>query len=106
MPTITFIEHNGTRHEVHAEVGQSAMQAATFAGVPGIPGDCGGACACASCHAYVNDAWAGRFAPAEGTEYDMLENVVERQPTSRLTCQLVVGADMDGLTLRLPAVQF
>lgn len=106
MPTIKFIEHNGTEHEIHAEVGQSAMQAATFAGVPGIPGDCGGACACATCHAYVDEGWLDRLPAAEGAERDMLENAIERLENSRLTCQLVIGADMDGLTLRLPASQF
>ncbi len=106
MPTITFIEHNGTAHQVKADVGQSAMQAATFAGVPGIAADCGGACACATCHAYVDDAWVGRFPPAEETERDMLENAIDRLENSRLSCQLVIGADMDGLTLRLPESQF
>jgi 2Fe-2S ferredoxin len=105
MPTLTFIGHDGTAYRVDAEIGQSVMQAATFAGVPGIPADCGGACACATCHAYLDEAWLGTFPPPEGTESDMLENVTARQPNSRLTCQLVLGAGMDGLTLRLPESQ-
>lgn len=56
MPTLTFIEHNGTAHQVKGDVGQSVMQAATFASVPGIPADCGGACSCATCHTYVDEA--------------------------------------------------
>lgn len=106
MPSITFIEHNGNEHQVSIEVGQSVMQAATFAGLPGISADCGGACACATCHAYVDEAWIGHFGPAQGTEKDMLENVPMLMPNSRLTCQLVVTADMDGLTLRLPESQY
>jgi 2Fe-2S ferredoxin len=105
MPTITFIEHDGTVHQADAEIGQSVMQAATFAGVPGISADCGGACACATCHAYLEEAWLDAFPPPEGTEPDMLDNVTARRPSSRLTCQLVIGAGMDGLTLRLPESQ-
>jgi 2Fe-2S ferredoxin len=106
MPVLIFIEHDGTEHRVNADVGQSVMQAATFNSVPGIPADCGGACACATCHAYVDEAWTDRFAPRADTERDMLENASEPRPNSRLTCQLTVTADMDGLTLRLPASQY
>jgi 2Fe-2S ferredoxin len=106
MPTLTIIEHNGTTHQVKADIGQSVMQAATFGGVPGIPADCGGACACATCHGYVDDAWMARVGAAEGTEKDMLDNVPELRPNSRLSCQLVVSAEMDGFTMRLPASQY
>lgn len=106
MPDLIFIEHNGTEHRVNAEVGQSVMQAATFNNVPGIPADCGGACACATCHTYVDDAWMDRVTPAQGTEKDMLENVLAPRPNSRLSCQLVVTAEMDGLTLHLPQSQY
>lgn len=106
MPTVTFIEHNGTEHRVTFEVGQSAMQAATFAGVPGITADCGGACACATCHTYVEETWLARFPALEEAEDAMLESAVERRPNSRLSCQLVLSEAMDGLTLRLPESQF
>ncbi|MBD1552556.1 2Fe-2S iron-sulfur cluster-binding protein [Pseudomonas typographi] len=106
MPTLTFIEHNGTEHHVHGDIGQSVMQAATFASVPGIPADCGGACACATCHCYVDEAWVGRLPEAEGSESDMLDYAFERRDTSRLTCQLWITAEMDGLVLRLPESQF
>lgn len=102
MPTITFIEHNGTEHKVNGAVGQSAMQAALFNGVPGIPADCGGACACATCHTYVDGAWVERVGPAQGTELDMLDTVSELRPASRLSCQIVLAEDMDGLRLQLP----
>lgn len=106
MPTLTFVEHSGTTHQVNGEVGQSVMQAATFAMLPGIQGDCGGACSCATCHAYVDEAWMERFPPAEGTEVDMLDNVTERRANSRLSCQLVIAEGMDGLLIHLPASQY
>jgi 2Fe-2S ferredoxin len=106
MPTIKIVENNGTVHEVSGEVGQSVMQAATFAGVPGISADCGGACACATCHGYVDEAWVGAFQPVSESEDQMLEIVPERRSSSRLTCQLVLSADMDGLMVQLPASQF
>lgn len=106
MPTLTLIEHNGTVHQVTGEIGQSVMQAAMFASVPGIQGDCGGACSCATCHAYVDDQWQLRVPEAEGAEADMLEYAVERRATSRLTCQLVMSEALDGLVLHLPESQY
>ncbi|MNZ28848.1 Ferredoxin-6 [compost metagenome] len=106
MPTLTFIEHNGTEHKVTGEVGQSVMQAATFASVPGIPADCGGACSCATCHAYVDEEWLARIPVPESTEADMLEYAFERRDSSRLTCQLVITEALDGMILRLPSSQF
>ncbi|QIB51476.1 MULTISPECIES: 2Fe-2S iron-sulfur cluster-binding protein [Pseudomonas] len=106
MPTITLIEHNGTQHSVMGEVGQSVMQAAMNAMVPGIQADCGGACSCATCHAFVEDAWTGVVPAAEDAELDMLEFANERQETSRLTCQLTIQENMDGMVLRLPESQY
>ncbi|MDA7086298.1 2Fe-2S iron-sulfur cluster-binding protein [Pseudomonas sp. SA3-5] len=106
MPTLTLIEHNGTVHQVTGEIGQSVMQAAMFASVPGIQGDCGGACSCATCHAYVDDQWQVRMPEAESTEADMLEYAVGRRATSRLTCQLVMSEALDGLVLHLPESQY
>ncbi|NWB11417.1 2Fe-2S iron-sulfur cluster binding domain-containing protein [Pseudomonas sp. D5002] len=106
MPTLTFIEHNGTEHRVNGSIGQSVMQAAAFASVPGIPADCGGACSCATCHAYVDEAWLAKVAQPESMETDMLEYAFERQDNSRLSCQLIISEDMDGMVLRLPSSQF
>ncbi len=106
MPTITFIEHNGTSHAVTAEVGQSIMQAALNAMVPGIQADCGGACSCATCHAFLEDNWMDAVPAAEGSELDMLEFANERKETSRLTCQLTIQDNMDGMVLRLPESQY
>jgi 2Fe-2S ferredoxin len=106
MPTLTFIEHNGTEHKVSADIGQSVMQAATFASVPGIPADCGGACACATCHAYVDEGWLARLPAPDSPENDMLDCAFERRDTSRLTCQVFITEELDGLVLHLPASQF
>jgi 2Fe-2S ferredoxin len=106
MPTLTFIEHNGTAHQVKGDIGQSVMQAATFASVPGISADCGGACSCATCHTYVDEAWLGKVQAAEGMENDMLEDAFERRDSSRLSCQMIISEDMDGMVLHLPSSQF
>ncbi|ANG64418.1 (2Fe-2S)-binding protein [Marinobacterium aestuarii] len=106
MPTLTLVEHNGTEHQVTGEIGQSVMQAAMFASVPGIQGDCGGACSCATCHAYVDDQWQAQVAEAEGAEADMLEYASERRASSRLTCQLVISEALEGLVLHLPESQY
>lgn len=106
MVTITFIEHNGTEHVTNSESGQSVMQAATAAGIPGIPADCGGACACATCHTYVDDAWMDKFPPAEEIENDLLECAVHVTSNSRLSCQLPITDAMDGLIIRIPESQF
>ncbi|MEH6482975.1 MULTISPECIES: 2Fe-2S iron-sulfur cluster-binding protein [Pseudomonas] len=106
MPTLTFIEHNGTEHKVKGDVGQSVMQAATFASLPGITADCGGACSCATCHTYIDDAWVSKLQAAEGMENDMLEYAFERRDNSRLSCQLIISEEMDGMVLHLPSSQF
>lgn len=105
MPTITFIAADGERHDVAAELGHSVMEAATHNGVPGIDADCGGACACATCHVIVAEEWFDRLpAPAE-TEAAMLEFAVDPQPTSRLSCQLKVSEALDGLVVHTPVSQ-
>ncbi|WP_110950359.1 2Fe-2S iron-sulfur cluster-binding protein [Pseudomonas bohemica] len=106
MPVLTLIEFNGTEHRVHADIGQSVMQAANFASVPGLQADCGGACSCATCHAFVDDAWLARVPAAEEAESDMLEYANGRADNSRLTCQLIVSDALDGLVLRLPESQY
>lgn len=106
MPTLTLIEFNGTEHRITADVGQSVMQAANFANVPGLQADCGGACSCATCHAFVDEAWLSRVPAAEETETDMLEYACGRADNSRLTCQLIVSDALDGLRLRLPESQY
>jgi 2Fe-2S ferredoxin len=105
MPKITFIEHNGAEHVVEANVGLSVMEVAVRNMVPGIDADCGGACACATCHIYVDDAWAERTGKPESMEESMLDFAYEPKETSRLSCQITVTEELDGLIVRLPEFQ-
>ncbi|WP_454752834.1 2Fe-2S iron-sulfur cluster-binding protein [Cupriavidus necator] len=105
MPNITFIEHNGTSRTVEAELGQSVMQAAMNQLLPGLVADCGGYCSCATCHAYVDDAWISRIPPAGDDEKAMLECVLHIEANSRLTCQITVTPELDGMVLRTPISQ-
>jgi ferredoxin, 2Fe-2S len=102
MPRVTFIAHDGARHEVEVATGTTMMLAAVENGVPGIDGDCGGLCACATCHVFVESPWAGRFAPPDARENEMLDFTAERRDTSRLACQLRVTDELDGLTVSMP----
>lgn len=105
MPTITYIEFNGTEHRVEVPEGASLMQGAIDNMVPGILGDCGGSCTCATCHAYVDPAWATRIEGPGGDEEMMLDAVLERRAESRLCCQLKAASGWDGLVIRLPESQ-
>ena len=105
MPKITYISQSGEEHSVETSVGMTVMRAAIANGVPGIDADCGGSCACATCHVYVDDAWAGKIKPPESAESDMLDFVLDREPNSRLSCQIEVTAELDGLVVRTPASQ-
>ena len=105
MPTVIFIEHDGTRHEVDATNGVSLMRAAVDHNVPGIDADCGGACACATCHVYVDDAWTEVVGPPSMMEEDMLDFAFEVKPTSRLSCQIKVKDELDGLVVHVPSRQ-
>ena len=87
MPKVTFITHSGTRHEVDVPVGESLMRAATDNNVPGIDGDCGGQCACATCHVYIESPWAERLEAAGEREKDMIAFTDDLRPTSRLGCR-------------------
>ncbi len=106
MPQITYVEAHGTTTPVNVPEGWNLMQAATANGVDGILGECGGSCACATCHCYVDELLAAVLPPASAAELDMLANVAaERRPNSRLACQLKATAAMDGATLTLPETQ-
>lgn len=105
MPTLTYIEFDGTEHTINAELGTSVMRGAIDNGVPGIDADCGGECSCATCHVIVNDEWmdvVGR--PAEDEEA-MLDLNPEREVNSRLSCQIEVSDALDGLVVKLPEFQ-
>ncbi|MOA15692.1 Ferredoxin-6 [compost metagenome] len=105
MPSITFIEFNGSRHTVDAVVGQSLMKAAVANSVPGIDAECGGACACATCHVYIADDWQARIGQAVANEQEMLDFANEVQGSSRLACQITISAAMDGLVVSMPQSQ-
>lgn len=106
MPKITFIQPDGTSQIVDATVGQTVMEAAKLANVPGIEAECGGACACATCHVYVAEGWRDKTgAPAE-MEEDMLDFAFDVREESRLSCQIKVTEELDGLIVQVPAKQF
>jgi 2Fe-2S ferredoxin len=105
MPKITFIAFDGKRHEVQATTGLSLMRAAVDNDVPGIDADCGGACACATCHVFVDAAWADRMPPVSATEEEMLNFTAERREGSRLSCQIPITDALDGLTVSMPEGQ-
>jgi 2Fe-2S ferredoxin len=106
MPKILFIEHNGAEHLIEADAGKTVMQIAVDNIVPGIIGDCGGCCTCATCHGYVDPAWVDTLPPASEDEKMMLEGALSVQSNSRLTCQIKLTAELDGLVVRLPESQF
>ena len=105
MPKITFIEHNGTEHPVDAEVGSSVMRAAIDNLVPGIDADCGGECSCAPCHVYVDPEWMDKVGRPEDREESMLDLNPEREQNSRLSCQIPVSDELDGLKVTVPEFQ-
>ena len=105
MPKITYIEHNGTEHTVDVASGLSVMEGAVNNNIPGIDADCGGACACSTCHVYVDPAWVAKLPEREDMEEDMLDFAFEPNERSRLTCQVKVTPEMDGLVVQMPEKQ-
>lgn len=106
MASITYIEHNGTKHEVNVENGKTVKDGALDNFIEGIIGECGGCCSCATCHVIVDDAWVQKTGEPNETEINMLEAVPEPHPTSRLSCQIKVTDELDGLIVKLPEEQF
>ncbi|HRP79759.1 MAG TPA: 2Fe-2S iron-sulfur cluster-binding protein [Aquamicrobium sp.] len=105
MAKLTYIAFDGTRYEVEAQNGSTVMENAIRNSVPGIEAECGGACACATCHVYVDEAWTDVVGPPEPMEEDMLDFAWEPQTNSRLSCQIVVRDELDGLVVRVPEKQ-
>lgn len=106
MAQVTFIKPDGSSYEVDVAPGTSVMQAAVDNMIDGIVAECGGSCSCATCHCYVDEAWVSRLPKPDGMEKDMLECVLEPRPNSRLSCQIVITAALDGLVVHLPESQF
>jgi 2Fe-2S ferredoxin len=105
MGNITFIEHDGTEHSVDLEEGKSLMQIAMDNGVPGVDADCGGECACGTCHVIVEAKWFGNTGDVSDDEQQMLDMTPEQSDTSRLSCQIQTTSEMDGMVVRLPEFQ-
>lgn len=105
MPKITYIDTSGKHHVVDASKAATVMQAAKEHDVPGILADCGGACACATCHVVVDPEWVNRLPPAAEVELQMLEFALNREENSRLSCQLRVNEGLDGLIVRVASDQ-
>lgn len=106
MTKVTFIDHAGTRYEAEAANGISLMQVAVNNNIPGIDGDCGGMCACATCHIKVDEAWFQRTGPRSDTEESMLTFLPEITETARLGCQIKLTDELDGIVVHLPIEQF
>jgi ferredoxin, 2Fe-2S len=102
MPAVTFIEHNGKQHLVTAVIGLTLMRAAIDNNVPGIDADCGGNCACATCHVYVDPAWQDRTGVRTTLEEEMLSFAAVTQGNSRLACQIPITEALDGLVVTMP----
>ena len=105
MVKINFIDHTGETRSVEAETGSTVMEAAIRNAVPGILAECGGACACATCHVYVDDGWKEKTGDPSPMEEDMLDFAFDVRPASRLSCQIKITDDLDGLTVTVPERQ-
>ena len=105
MPKITYIEYNGKSHTIEVANGLSVMEGAVQNNIPGIDADCGGSMACATCHVYVKEEWFNKLPKKEDGEEDMLDMAFEPKTNSRLSCQLMVSDQIDGLIVNLPEKQ-
>ena len=105
MPKITYIESNGNKKTIEVSNGLTVMEGAVQNNIPGIDADCGGGMACATCHVYVNDEWFNKIPKAEDGEQDMIDMAYEPKKNSRLSCQLIVSDDLDGLVVDMPEKQ-
>ena len=105
MPKITFIDAAGTKRDVDAKAGASVMEAAVQNMIPGIDADCGGACACATCHVYVAEGWLEKLKAKDDMEDSMLDFAEDVQENSRLSCQILMSDELDGLVVSTPEAQ-
>ena len=105
MVKITYIDVNGVSRAAEAEVGSTVMETAIKNGIPGIEAECGGACACSTCHVYVDEAWREKTGEPAPMEEDMLDFAFDLRPNSRLSCQIKVSDDLDGLVVSTPERQ-
>jgi ferredoxin, 2Fe-2S len=105
MAKITYVDHAGKARTIEADLGSTVMETAIKHGVPGIEAECGGACACSTCHVYIDEGWREKVGDPAPMEEDMLDFAYGVQPNSRLSCQIKVSEELDGLTVRTPERQ-
>lgn len=106
MPNITYIEHSGTSHTVDVAEGMTVMEGAVQNNIPGIVAECGGACSCSTCHAYIDSAWFAQLPQPDENEADMLDFAIDPiEGRSRLTCQIKIHSSLEGLVVQLPENQ-
>ena len=105
MSKITYIEHNGKTHTIDVANGLTVMEGAVQNNIPGIDADCGGSMACATCHVYVEEKWLDKLPKAEEAEIDMIDMAFEPKKNSRLSCQIIVNDELDGLEVTTPEKQ-
>ena len=105
MSKITYIEHNGKSHCINVQNGLTVMEGAIQNNIPGIDADCGGSMACATCHVYVKEEWFNKLPTKEDGEEDMLDMAFEPKKNSRLSCQIIISDELDGLTVNIPSKQ-
>ena len=105
MTKITYITHDNKNHTIDVQNGLTVMEGAVQNDIPGIDADCGGGMACATCHVYVNDEWFDKITPKEDGEEDMLDMAFEPKKNSRLSCQIIVSDELDGLIVNIPSKQ-
>ena len=105
MPKITYIEHTGKSHTIEVPNGLSVMEGAISNNIPGIDADCGGSMACATCHVYVDEKWLNKLSKKEDSEQDMLDMAFEPNKFSRLSCQVTVTDELDGMVVKMPSKQ-
>ena len=105
MAKITYVTHDNQIHTVEVQNGLTVMEGAVQNDIPGIDADCGGGMACATCHVYVKDDWFDKITPKEDGEEDMLDMAFEPKKNSRLSCQIIISDELDGLTVNIPSKQ-
>ncbi len=105
MSKLTIVAFDGTRHDLDVQDGTTVMENAVRKAIPGIEAECGGACACATCHVYIDDAWTAAVGAPEAMEEDMLDFAFDVRPTSRLSCQIKMSPALDGLVVHVPERQ-
>jgi len=106
MPIVIFKTADGAEHRIESELGESLMRLAVENNIDAINAECGGACSCATCHCYIDEKWIDRLPPVEDLEESMLECVFERKENSRLSCQISLTEEIDGIIIHVPASQY